>query len=326
VRALVVTPDKQLRVETRPDPEPGDGEVLVRVYGAGLNRADLVQVAGNYAAPPGSPSDIPGLEFAGEVVAFGPGVTEPAVGARVFGIAGGGGQAELLAIPATQCAPVPDNLDLVAAGGVPEVFVTAHDAMVSQAALQPGEQLLVHAIGSGVGTAALQLGRSMGCTVVGTARTAEKLDSAGEFGLDHAVLAPRELDPAAFAAAITAVAGLVDVTLELVGGDYLVTDVAVAAPRGRIVLIGLMAGNRVQLDLGALMFKRLQLFGTTLRGRSVAEKAAATAAFTRDVVPLLASGEVTPVIARTMALDDAREAYDLLAADAVFGTIVLDLT
>ncbi len=132
--------------------------------------------------------------------------------------------------------------------------------------------------------------------------------------------------PSAFAADITAAAGPVDVTLELVGGDYLVTDVAVAGPRGRIVLIGLMAGARAQLDLGALMFKRLHLFGTMLRGRSVAEKAAATAAFTRDVVPLLASGEVTPVVARTMALDDAREAYDLLAADAVFGTIVLDLT
>ena len=192
--------------------------------------------------------------------------------------------------------------------------------------MQPGEVLLVHAVGSGVGTAALQLGRSMGCTVVGTARTAEKLDRCGDLGLDHAVLAPRELDPSAFAGAITAVAGPVDVTLELVGGDYLVTDVAVAGPRGRIVLIGLMAGARAQLDLGALMFKRLQLFGTVLRGRSIAEKAAATAAFTRDVVPLLASGEVTPVVARTMALDDAREAYDLLAADAVFGTIVLDLT
>jgi NADPH2:quinone reductase len=327
VRALVITSDAQLRVETRPDPEPGDGEVLVRVHGAGLNRADLVQLSGNYAAPPGSPPDIPGLEFAGEVVARGPGVTEPAIGARVFGITGGGGQAELLTIPATQCAPVPDGLDLVAAGGVPEVFLTAHDAMVTQAALQPGEVLLVHAIGSGVGTAALQLGRSMGCTVIGTARTAEKLDRSRDLGLDHAVLAPRELDPSAFAAAITAcLPRPVDVTLELVGGDYLVTDIAVAGPRGRIVLIGLMAGARAQLDLGALMVKRLQLFGTMLRGRSAAEKAAATAAFTRDVVPLLASGAVTPIVARTMALDDAREAYDLLAADAVFGTIVLDLT
>lgn len=326
MQALVITPDAQLHVEERPDPEPGEGEVLVRVHGAGLNRADLVQLGGHYAAPPGSPPDVPGLEFAGEVVALGPGVTTPAVGARVFGIAGGGGQAELLAVPAVQCTPVPESLDLVAAGGVPEVFVTAHDAMVTQAALRPGETLLVHAVGSGVGTAALQLAHAMGCRVVGTARTLSKLERCEALGLDHALLAPRELDPVALADAIIAAAGAVDVTLELVGGNYVATDVRVAAPRGRIVLVGLMAGTRAQVDLGALMFKRLRVFGTTLRGRSVEEKAAATDAFTRDVVPLLASGTVAPVVARTFALADAREAYDLLAADAVFGTIVLDLT
>jgi NADPH:quinone reductase-like Zn-dependent oxidoreductase len=166
----------------------------------------------------------------------------------------------------------------------------------------------------------------MGCTVVGTARTAEKLERCRELGLDHAVLAARELDPAALAADITAAAGPVDVTLELVGGGYLATDLAVAGPRGRIVVIGLLAGSRVEADLGALMSKRMQIFGTMLRGRSVAEKAAATAGFTRDVVPLLDSGTVVPVIARTFPLDDAREAYDLLATDAVFGTLVLDLT
>jgi putative PIG3 family NAD(P)H quinone oxidoreductase len=326
MQALVITPDAQLQVEERPDPVPGEGEVLVRVHGAGLNRADLVQLAGHYAAPPGSPPDVPGLEFAGEVVAHGPGVTAPAVGAGVFGIAGGGGQAELLAVPAVQCAPVPESLDLVAAGGVPEAFVTAHDAMVTQAALRTGETLLVHAVGSGVGTAALQLAHAMGCPVVGTARTLAKLERCEALGLDHAVLAPRALDPVALADAITAAAGPVDVTLELVGGDYVITDVRVAAPRGRIVLVGLMAGARADVDLGALMFKRLRVFGTMLRGRSVDEKAAATDAFARDVVPLLASGTVAPVVARTFPLADAREAYDLLAADAVFGTIVLDLT
>jgi putative PIG3 family NAD(P)H quinone oxidoreductase len=326
VQALVITSDAQLRVEERPDPVPGDGEVLVRVHGAGLNRADLVQLAGLYAAPPGSPPDIPGLEFAGEVVAHGPGVSAPAIGARVFGIAGGGGQAELLAVPAVQCAAVPDSLDLVSAGGVPEVFVTAHDAIVTQAQLQPGETLLVHAVGSGVGTAGLQLARTMGCTVVGTARTAEKLERCEALGLDHAVLASRTFDAAELAGAITAAAGPVDVVLELVGGGYVLTDLAVAGPRGRIVLVGMMAGTRVEMDLGAMMFRRLRIFGTTLRGRSVAEKAAATDAFTRDVVPLLASGAVAPVVARTFPLAEAREAYDLLAADAVFGTIVLDLT
>jgi NADPH:quinone reductase-like Zn-dependent oxidoreductase len=183
----------------------------------------------------------------------------------------------------------------------------------------------VHAVGSGVGTAALQLGRALGATVVGTARTPEKLDRCRELGLDNAVTAPRTLDPDAFAADITAAAGPVDVTLELVGGDYVITDLAVAGPRGRVVLIGLIAGARTQLDLGALMYKRMRVFGTMLRGRSVEEKAAATDAFTRDVVPLLANGEVRPVVARTMSLDDAPAAYDLLASDAVFGTIVLDL-
>jgi NADPH2:quinone reductase len=326
MRAVVFTPDHELIVTERPDPRPGPGEVLVRVHGAGLNRADLIQRAGFYAAPPGSPADIPGLEFAGEVVAHGEGISEPALGARVFGIAGGGGQAELLAVPATQCAAVPEALDLVTAGSVPEVFVTAHDALVTQAAMQRGEVLLVHAVGSGVGTAAVQLGRATGCTVVGTARTPEKLEQARALGLDHGVLAARELDPAALAADITAAVGPVDVVLELVGGDYLVTDIAVTGLRGRIALVGMMAGSRTQVDLGSLLMKRIRIYGTTLRARSVEEKAAATAGFVRDVVPLLARGEITPVVARTMPLEDAAAAYELLASDSVFGGIVLDLT
>ena len=298
----------------------------MRVHGAGLNRADLVQRAGFYHAPPGSPADIPGLEFAGEVVAHGDGVTEPALGARVFGIAGGGGQAELIVVPASQCAPVPDALDLVTAGSVPEVFVTAHDALFTQCELSAGEVLLVHAVGSGVGTAAVQLGRAAGCTVAGTARTAEKLEQARPLGLDHGILAARELDPAALAADITDAVGSVDVVLELVGGDYVVTDLAVTGLRGRIALVGMMAGTRTQVDLGALLMKRIRVFGTTLRGRSVEEKAAATAAFARDVVPMLADGRVVPVVARTLPLDEGPAAYELLASDTVFGGIVLDMT
>jgi NADPH:quinone reductase len=325
MRALVIA-DQQVHVEERPDPVPGPGEVLVRVHGAGLNRADLVQRAGHYQAPPGSPPDIPGLEFAGEVVAHGDGVLEPSLGARVFGIAGGGGQAELLAVPASQCAPVPDGIDLVTAGGVPEAFVTAHDALVTQASMRAGEVLLIQAVGSGVGTAALQLGRATGCTVVGTARTQGKLDQAQGLGLDHPVLAARAFDPAALAAAITDAVGAVDVVLELVGGDYLVTDLAVAGLRGRIALVGMMAGTRTQVDLGAMLMKRLRIYGTTLRARSVEEKGAATAAFTRDVVPLLTSGAVRAVIARTLPLGDGPDAYELLASDSVFGGIVLDAT
>jgi putative PIG3 family NAD(P)H quinone oxidoreductase len=315
-----------LVVAERPDPVPGPGEVLVRVHGAGLNRADLAQAAGRYPAPAGSPADVPGLEFAGIVVGLGAGVSSPALGARVFGIAGGGAQAELLTVPAGQCAPVPERLDLVAAGGVPETFVTAHDAMVTQSALQRGETMLVHAIGSGVGTSALQLGKAMGATVVGTSRDRDKLGQARALGLDHGVLSGDELDPAALAEEITAAAGPVDVVLELVGGGYVETDVRAAAYQGRIVLIGTLAGGRSTLDVGAVMFKRLRVFGTMLRGRDAREKAAATAAFVDDVVPLLASGAVSPVVARTFTLDDAPEAYDLLAADSVFGKIILDLS
>jgi putative PIG3 family NAD(P)H quinone oxidoreductase len=326
MRAVVITGDHEVRVTERPDPVPGPGDVLVRVHGAALNRADLAQRAGFYAAPPGSPADIPGVEFAGEVVAHGDGVAEPAIGARVFGIVGGGGQAELVTVPATQCALVPDALDLVTAGAVPEVFMTAHDALVGQAGMRSAEVLLVHAVGSGVGTAAVQLGTAMGCTVAGTARTAEKLDQARALGLDHAVLAPRILEPTALAAEITTAVGTVDVILELVGGAYLEVDVSVAALRARIMLVGIMAGTHADLDLGSLLMKRVRIFGTTLRGRTVDEKAAVTDTFTRDVVPLLASGTVVPVVGRTLPLTDAAEAYDLLASDTVFGNIVLDLT
>jgi len=242
----------------------------------------------------------------------------------VFGITGGGGQAELVAVPAAQCARVPDALDLVRAGGVPEAFVTAHDALVTQAGVKPGETVLVHAAGSGVGTAAVQLAHAFGCTVVGTSRTSDKLEQCAAVGLDHAVLAPRDLDPVALADEITAAAGPVDVTIDLVGGRYLEADVRAAARLGRIVLVASQAGARAELDIGSTMLKRLRIHGTVLRGRSPAQKAAATDAFTHDVVALLDSGAVTPVIARTLPLDDAREAYDLLAADAVFGKIVLD--
>jgi putative PIG3 family NAD(P)H quinone oxidoreductase len=325
MRALTVTLDHQLRVEERPDPVPGDGEVLVRVHGAGLNRADLAQLAGRYPAPPGSPPDIPGLEFAGTVVARGAGVSTPAEGDAAFGIAGGGSQAELVVVPAAQCAPIPPSLDLVAAGGVPEAFVTAHDAMVTQAAVAPGETVLVHAIGSGVGTSALQLAKATGCVVVGTSRNADKLERSRDLGLDHAILAGRALDPIELADEIVAAAGTVDVVLDLVGGAYVRADVRAAAALGRIVLIASVAGGHADLDIGAAMFKRLRIFGTMLRGRDPQAKAAATAAFVRDVLPLLAAGTVAPVISRVFRLDDATEAYDLLAADGVFGKIVLDL-
>jgi putative PIG3 family NAD(P)H quinone oxidoreductase len=325
VRALTIV-DRDLVVADRPDPTPGPGQVLVRVHAAGLNRADLAQRAGHYPAPPGWPADIPGMEFAGEVVAIGDAVTTPGVGTRVFGIAGGGAQAELLAVPAVHCTEIPAGLDAVHAGGVPEVFITAHDAMITQAQARAGETVLVHAAGSGVGTAAVQLARAWNCTSVGTSRTADKLERCRALGLDHAIVVPREVDPVALADEITAAAGPIDVTIDLVGGPYLGADVRAAAVSGRIVLVASQAGARAELDIGSTMFKRLRIHGTVLRARSVDEKAAATAAFARDVVPRLADGTIAPVVAETFPLESGARAYDLLAADGVFGKLVLDLT
>jgi NADPH2:quinone reductase len=322
--ALVITEDHALVIDERPTPQPGPHEVLVHVAGAGLNRADLLQRAGSYPPPPGSPVDIPGMEFSGVVTEVGDAVNRVASGDVVFGIVGGGAQAEYLAVHELHCARVPAGYDPVTAGGVPENFITAHDALRTIAAVQPGERVLIHAVGSGVGTAALQLARAWGCPTVGTARTPDKLARALELGLDHAVLADRELDPEALARRVLDQAGPCDVVIDLVGGDYVRADVAAAAPRGRVVLIGLLAGSRTgNLSVGAVLGKRLTLVGTTLRGRSVAEKAAATDAFTEDVVPLLAAGTVGPVMDGTFPLARAEEAYSHLASDSTFGKVIL---
>ncbi|HWS44382.1 MAG TPA: NAD(P)H-quinone oxidoreductase [Acidimicrobiia bacterium] len=319
----------RLEPAERPVPEPGAGEVLVRVAGAGLNRADLLQRAGRYPAPAGAPPDVPGLEFAGVVEALGPGIDEPAAGTRVFGIVAGGAQAEYVTVAAAHCAIVPDGLDLVAMGGVPEAYITAHDAMVTQAHARPGEWLLVHAVGSGVGTAALQLGKASGVRVAGTARTPSKLARCEQLGLDAAIEPPRTaqgtLDVDALAGKIVEVTGGgADVTLDLVCGDYVIADVNAAALRGRVVCIGMVAGAYATLPIGIIVAKRLTIIGTVLRSRDLDEKAAATDAFTRDVVPLLAGEKIAPVIDAIVPLDRAPEAYELLATDTTFGKVVLD--
>jgi putative PIG3 family NAD(P)H quinone oxidoreductase len=328
VRALIIV-DRKLELADRPDPTPRDGEVVVRVHGAGLNRADLLQRAGGYPAPPGVPADIPGLEFAGEVVALGANARDIAVGDRVFGITAGGAQAELLAVPAAQCAPLPASLDLVAAGGIPEAYMTAHDAMVSQARVQAGEWVLIHAVGSGVGTASLQLAKALGARVVGTARTQSKLDRCRTFGLDAGVVPARTADGALDTAALAmqiveATGGGADVTLDLTGGDYVTVDIDAAALRGRIVCISAMAGPRATISVLSLMGKRLSLFGTLLRARNADEKAAVTAAFVRDVVPFLADNTIAPVIEAVIPLARGEEAYERLASDTTFGKLVLE--
>jgi putative PIG3 family NAD(P)H quinone oxidoreductase len=316
--------DGAIEIAERPTPDPGPGEVLVRVHGAGLNRADLAQRAGFYPAPPGVPADIPGMEFSGVVAGLGDGLRTLAVGDQVFGIVGGGAQAEALVVHESHCARVPENLGLVEAGGVPEVFITAHDALRTRAGLQAGEHVLVHAVGSGVGTAVVQLAKALGCTVTGTARTSTKLDRARELGLDHAVPARSPLDPAALAQAIVAAGGEADVIIELVGGDYVSVDLSAAATQGRIVVVGTLAGGSVDLPLFTLMSKRLALHGTMLRSRDQEKKAAAVAAFVAEVVPLLDDGRIRPVIDRIFPLDEAEAAYELLASDSTFGKVILD--
>jgi NADPH2:quinone reductase len=329
MRALTISPDGDLTVVDRPRPEPGPGEVRVRVQGAGLNRADLLQRAGLYPPPPGVPADIPGMEFAGTVEAVGASVASPARGDPVYGIVGGGAQAEELVVRADQCAPVPEGLDLVVAGGIPEAFITAHDALRTRAGLEPGERVLVHAVGSGVGTAVVQLARAYDCEIVGTARTRSKLDGARDLGLDHGILVASgpgaaPFDPAALAAEITAVSGPIDVTVELVGGDYVIADVTAASVRGRIVLVGTLAGATTTLPILSVMGKRLTIVGTVLRSRTLEEKAIATEAYGAETSRWWADGTLRPIVERIVPLADAPSAYELLESDTTFGKVVLD--
>jgi NADPH:quinone reductase-like Zn-dependent oxidoreductase len=231
-----------------------------------------------------------------------------------------------LVTAAAHCARVPETLDIVEAGGIPEAFITAHDAMVVQGELMSGQRVLVHAVGSGVGTAALQLAKCLGAGVAGTSRSKDKLDRAVELGLDHPILAPSGFDPAALAAEVNDAAGPIDVTVDLLGGPYLGVDVAAAAPKGRIVIVGLIAGRAAELDMGALLSKRLIVRGTVLRSRPTGEKADATHLFEGQVVPLLARQAIRPVIDAVVPLAEVERAYELVEKDRTFGKVVLDLS
>lgn len=314
MRALVVA-DGELRIEQRPTPTPRADQVLVEVTSAGLNRADTMQARGLYPAPPGWPPDIPGLEFAGTIAATGSGVRALHEGDRAFGIVGGGGHATHLITKEDLCSPVPDELDMLAAGGTPEAFVTAHDALVTQGDLRPGERVLIHGVGSGVGTAAVQVARMLGATTVGTSRTEEKLRRAAELGLDQGVVADEtmadEIDE-------------VDVVIDLIGGDYLTTDVKVCRRRGRIVVVGLLAGAKAPLDLGAVLSKRLTIRGTTLRARPDYEKVLAARAFEREVLPSLRRGDVRVVVDKVFKLDEARAAYEYMLSNEGYGKTIID--
>jgi len=310
MRAITIH-DGEIRVQDRPDPTPGPNEVLVRVHAAGINGADMMQRRGRYPAPPGAPKDIPGLELAGAVMARGPGADRFSEGDRVMGIVSGGGQAELAVVHERVLVPVPENLSWVQAGGVPEVFTTAHDAVFTQAELQPGEHLLVHGGAGGVGTAAIQLGQAAGARVTATVRNPDLRDAVAALGAE--VVAPEGFGEH----------GPFDVILELVGAPNLAQDVDALNTQGRITVIGIGAGAKGELNLGQLMAKRGRIHGSMLRARPVEEKALTARALERSVLPLLASGAVRVLVAYTYPLDQAEEAYDHFAAGGKLGKIIL---
>ena len=303
--------EQQIVIEEHPDPVALAGEVLVRVHAAGLNGADMMQRRGLYPAPPGSPQDIPGMELAGEVAALGPGAERFAVGERVMAIVGGGAQAELATVHERQLMPVPDALDWAAAGGLPEVFITAHDALFTQAELRSGERVLVHGGAGGVGTAAIQLARAAGARVTSTVRREELREQVAALGAEA-------IAPEGFAEH-----GPFDVILELVGAPNLAENLQALATGGRLSIIGVSAGAKGELNLLALMGKRARIFGSTLRARPLEEKALVARRVEHEVLPLFESGALQVPIAETFPLADAAAAYERFAAGGKLGKIVL---
>jgi putative PIG3 family NAD(P)H quinone oxidoreductase len=304
-----------------PLPAPGPGEVRVRIHASGLNRADLIQRRGKYPAPPGAPADVPGLEYAGEVDAMGPGAGLWAVGSRVMGIVGGGGHAEYVCVHEREAMRVPHSLSWEEAAAIPEVFLTAYDALFRQLDVQMGERLLIHAVGSGVGTAAVQLARAAAVTTLGTSRTAEKLQKARELGLDVGIGA-EEGGWVARVEQETEGEG-VNAILDLVGGGYLPDNLRALATRGRLVVVGTVAGGRAELDMGLLLRKRLHLLGTALRTRPLEEKIALAREFSDHVLPLFSSGRIRPVVDRVYPFSEIREAHAQMEENQSFGKIVL---
>jgi NADPH:quinone reductase len=307
--------------EERPVPEPGPGEIRVRVHASALNRADLLQRRGTYPAPPGAPADVPGLEYAGEVEAVGEGAGLWAVGNRVMGIVGGGGHAEYVVVHEREAIRIPQPLSWEEAAAIPEAFLTGYDALFRQLDLKMGERLLIHAVGSGVGTAALQLARAAGATVIGTSRTAEKLRRAEELGLEVGVDTSREdlaeaVNQATYGSGVHAV-------LDLVGGKLLEASLRVVALRGRVVVVGTTGGTRAEVDLGLLLRRRIHLFGTVLRTRPLEEKIALAREFSNSVLPLLSSNRVRPVVDQVFPFRDIRKAHERMEENASFGKIVL---
>lgn len=313
-------PPESLRPVSRPMPLPGAGEVLIRVAAAGVNRPDVLQRKGMYP-PPAGVTDIPGLEVAGEVVRVAAGVTQPAVGSRVCALVAGGGYAQYVAAPAVQCLPVPGNLSMDEAAGVPETFFTVYYNLFMRSRLRSGETLLVHGGSSGIGTTAILLAKATGARVIVTAGNAEKCAACRALGADVAIDYKRE-DFVARTLEATAGHGA-DVVLDMVGGEYLARNMAAAAVNGRIAVIATQHGTRAELDLVVLMRKRLWLGGATLRPQTPAAKGEIAAALRREVWPLFESQALRPVIHARFPLREAARAHALMESGAHIGKIVL---
>lgn len=308
-----------LQLEELARPEPEAGEVVVRVQAAGLNQADVLQRQGRYPAPPDSPQNIPGLEFAGTIEKLGVGVQDFSVGERVFGLVSGGAYAEYLVSNARLLVKLPERLSFVEAAAIPEVFITAYDAMISQAHLACGEKVLINAAGSGVGIAAIQIARAIGATTIGTARTSKKLEKAKTYGLDFGIVTKEGL----FAEEVMRISGGVDVILELVGGTYLSEDISCASLRGRIMLVGLLGGHSVNINLAKILGKRLQITGTHLRARPLEEKIMVTNSFKKHLLPLFEQGVLRPVIDEIFPLAESARAQAYLETHKTFGKVIL---
>ena len=311
MRAVTIVGGR-ISVEDRPDPVPGPDQLLVRVSAAGLNGADIMQMRGLYPAPPGVPADIPGIELAGEVVALGEGSSRYHPGDRVMSLVGGGAQAELAVIDERLAMPVPAALDWPAAGGFPEVFTTAHDALASQCQLHKGERLLVTGAAGGVGTAAVQIGIAIGARVVASVRKPDLRPAMAELGAE--VVDPSEAGDH----------GPYDVVLELVGGPGFEANLPAMAPGGRIAVIGIGGGTRVALDLLTLMGRRVRVMGSTLRSRSLEEKALTARRVEAELLPLLEAGKLRVIVGEVFALESAPDAYARFQAGGKLGKIVLN--
>jgi len=324
MKAVIITRPggaEVLEIQERPKREPGVGQIRVRVRASALNRADLLQRAGNYPVPPGVPADMPGMEYAGEVDALGADASMWKIGDRVMGIIGGAGHAEFVCVHEREAMPVPRAMSWADAGAIPEVFLTAYDALFNRLALNTGETVLIHAVGSGVGTAGLQIARAAGARVVGTARSPGKLERAKQLGLDVAIDSSR----GDWAAQVEATIGAerVDALLDLVGGNYLEGNLRVLTLRGRMVVVGLTAGASSPFNMSVLLRKRLTIVGTMLRSRPLEEKIALARDFSERGVPLFESGRLKPVVDRVFGFDEIRAAHELMESNDTFGKIVL---